>query len=291
MHSLCKTRDTQMPGSGQVLLAGFIAESRGIGGESLCFCSTGGFENAAVLSGPGSTSNSTGACNASMNSPAPLFDIACSDANCLYTPPAWSSLLPMPEHAVFAVVLAAGESSRFGSTKQLAEYDGETLAGRAVRLAEDVCDERTVLVVGNDWKSVLAACGPLRGFFVRNSDYKSGLARSIACGVSAVAHSADAVLLSMADQPLITAVHLNSLISEWRGAPNEIVISEYAGINGPPVIFPAGCFDNLMQLEGDQGARSLLTDTKYSVRGLAFEAAAVDIDTPEDFAKLERNRG
>ncbi len=197
----------------------------------------------------------------------------------------------MPEHSVFALVLAAGESSRFGSTKQLVEYNGATLVGRTIRLAEDVCGDRTVLVVGSDWKRVLAACGPLRGFFVRNDNYKSGMASSIVCGVNSVAHSADAVLLLMADQPLLTVEHLSSLISEWLGAPNEIVISEYSGVKGPPVVFPAHCFNSLIKLEGDQGARSVLSDTKYSVRGLAFEAAAVDIDTPGDLTKLVGNRG
>ncbi|MEE8344603.1 MAG: nucleotidyltransferase family protein, partial [Woeseiaceae bacterium] len=119
----------------------------------------------------------------------------------------------------------------------------------------------------------------------------SGMASSIACGVNSVAHGADAVLLLMADQPLVTAEHLRALINEWLEAPNEIVISEYSDIRGPPVVFPAHCFDSLMKLEGDQGARSGLADTKCPVRGLAFEAAAVDIDTPGDLARLVRNRG
>ena len=195
----------------------------------------------------------------------------------------------MSEYSLFSLILAAGESSRFGSTKQLTKFDGETLVSRTVRLAEDICGERTVLVVGNDWKRVLEACDPLCGFFVYNDNYKSGIASSIVCGINAVAHSADAILLLMADQPLITTQHLKSLISEWRRAQNEIVISEYSGIQGPPVIFPAQCFDNLMKLKGDQGARSLLTNPKFSIRGLAFDAAAIDIDTPEDFAKLESN--
>lgn len=196
----------------------------------------------------------------------------------------------MPEHSIFALVLAAGESSRFGSTKQLTEYDGEALVARAIRLAEDVCGERTVLIVGNDWKKVLAACRPLRGFFLRNDNYQSGMASSIACGIKSVAQSADAVLLMMADQPLITAEHLNSLIGAWRGSPDDVVISEYSGVQGPPVIFAAQCFDSLMKLEGDQGARSLLSNPMYSVRSLACDEAAIDIDTLEDLAGLARDR-
>lgn len=193
----------------------------------------------------------------------------------------------MPEHCVFAIVLAAGESARFGSTKQLSNFDGESLVARAIRLAEQVFDDRSVLVLGSDWKSVLTACEPQRGFFVLNEHYQSGMAGSITCGVRSIAQVADGVLLMLADQPLITAEHLNSLLEEWKKTADGIMVSEYLGVQGPPVIFPALCFDELMKLEGDQGARALFRDSRYSVKGLAFDAAAVDIDTPEDLAKLQ----
>ena len=192
----------------------------------------------------------------------------------------------MPEQSIFAIVLAAGESSRFGSTKQLSEFEGESLVRRAVRLAEDVCGDRSVLVVGNDWKKVLAACGPQSGFFVLNDQYASGMASSIGAGVSSVSQVADAVLLLMADQPLIRPDHLRQLIAAWNGAPNDIIVSEYSGVQGPPVFFPANCFEGLMKLEGDQGARALLSKMKDSVQGIALGAAAFDIDTPEDLAEL-----
>ncbi len=195
----------------------------------------------------------------------------------------------MPEHSVFAIVLAAGESSRFGSTKQLSEFDGESLVARAIHLVEEVCGDRSVLVVGSDWKRVLAASEPQRGFFVRNERYESGMASSIACGVKSVAHTADAVLLMMADQPLITAEHLNSLLEELEKAADDIIVSEYSDVQGPPIIFPAHCFDSLMKLQGDHGARALLSDSRYSVRGLVFDAGTVDIDTPEDLARLRSN--
>lgn len=209
-----------------------------------------------------------------------------SNTICPYTPPASLRVSYVPQQSIFAIVLAAGESSRFGSTKQLSEFEGESLVRRAVRLAEDVCRDHTVLVVGNDWKRVLAACGPQRGFFLRNEEFSSGLASSIACGVRSVAHAANAILLLMADQPLITAAHLDALIAHWSGAPENIVVSEYSGTRGPPVIFPARCFESLSKLQGDRGARSVLSDSRYLVSGIGFDAAAIDIDTPADLAKL-----
>jgi CTP:molybdopterin cytidylyltransferase MocA len=192
----------------------------------------------------------------------------------------------MPEHSLFAVILAAGQGHRFGSTKQLAEFQGESLVHRAVRLAETVCGERSVLVVGKDWRKVLASCGPQQGFFVRNENHESGMAGSIACGVACVAEVADAVLLMMADQPLITTDHVQAMIDRWRDTPEEIVVSEYSGVQGPPVIFPQRCFEQLIGLEGDQGARSVLVDDDCVVTGIACDAAAFDIDTPEDLEKL-----
>ena len=60
----------------------------------------------------------------------------------------------MNRHGLFAIVLAAGSSSRFGSCKQLAEYRGQPLVRYAVRAAESVCGSNTVLVAGDDWQAV-----------------------------------------------------------------------------------------------------------------------------------------
>lgn len=203
----------------------------------------------------------------------------------LYSP-RMKRVLSMPERSVFAVILAAGEGSRFGSTKQLSELDGETLVGRAMRVAEAVCGQRTVVVIGSNWRQVLAACGQSHGFVVYNENFASGIASSLASGVNAVAHCAEAVLLLLADQPLISSEYLQSVIARWQQTPHEIIISQYSGTQGPPVIFPASCFEDLTDLRGDQGARAVVSSGKYGVRGLRCDAGSVDIDVPGDLAKL-----
>ncbi len=192
----------------------------------------------------------------------------------------------MDRKHLFAIVLAAGAARRFRATKQLAEYCGEPLVCRAMRLAEAVCAERSVLVTGSEWRRVHDACAPLKGFFVRNEAFESGMGGSIACGVRAVAGSADAVLLLLADQPLITASYLQQMIVAWNGSDTTIVCSKFAGAVGPPVIFPARYFDKLMSLEGDAGARVLLDAHRAQVIALPSEAAAIDIDTVDDLDRL-----
>lgn len=192
----------------------------------------------------------------------------------------------MPPANLFAVVLAAGAGSRFGGRKLLASWRGRRLAARALDAAASACGTRTLLVAGSDWRDVCAACAPLPGFFLRNEDWQAGIGGSIALGVRALAHAADAVLLVLADQPLVTAAHLSALAGCWRGAPESIVATGFAGIAGPPVVFPAAFFGELAALEGDRGARDVLARAHASVVTLPFEPAAVDIDRRGDLERL-----
>ena len=187
---------------------------------------------------------------------------------------------------VFAVVLAAGSGSRFGATKQLAKFRQGSLVTNACRLAEAVCGPRTLLVTGADHLAILAEQPQGSGFIVHNEEFASGLASSIACGIKAVAPIADYALLLLADQPLITAEHLDELINAAKSHSNAIAATAFGNNVGPPVIFPQDCFTELMQLQGDQGARQLLQKHSGRVQTLRFDDASIDIDRPQDLAGL-----
>jgi len=187
---------------------------------------------------------------------------------------------------VFAVVLAAGSASRFGSSKQLAKLDGVALVQRAFSVATQACANNTVLVVGHDWQAVSEACNQAPGLLVVNDHYADGLGSSIAQAVRSIRHEAAAIIILLADQVLVTGEHLAALLQTWSGDDDEIVATEFAGASGPPVLFPRACFDDLAVLEGDAGGRHLLSDPRFQVKSLPFEAAAIDIDTPDDLQNL-----
>ena len=188
----------------------------------------------------------------------------------------------MSANAIFAIVLAAGASTRFGRSKQLEQFQGLPLVAGAVRKAEAVCGNKTVLVVGKDWREVAEACKPLAGFFVINDEYEQGISTSIACGVRAVADRADAILLLMADLPLVTREHLSNLAQTWANSPGSIVASAFEDTQGPPVIFPRTDFEALLELKGDRGARSIIEANSNRLLAITCQEAAFDIDRPED---------
>ena len=190
------------------------------------------------------------------------------------------------EPIVFAAVLAAGRSQRFGRSKLLEAVNGKPLVRHAAEIARTACGDRSILVTGHESAAVTVAAGDAPQFVIVNDRHAEGLGGSIALAARVVAHDAEALLLLFADQPLVTEQHVEALIAAWSGAKDEIVATAFAGTVGPPVLFPRGAFDALGRLTGDTGAKPLLQDSRFDVRTVPFEDAAIDVDTPADLEKL-----
>ena len=189
-----------------------------------------------------------------------------------------------------AVILAAGASRRFGSPKQLANYRGETLVARSVRLAHEAGAEGVCVVLGYRAKRIHRAlhqggATPVGTSAVRNPRWRDGMGRSLARGVRSLDRRARAVLVCLADQPLLEAEDLAALVLTWRARPRSVVASRYAGKIGVPAIFPRSCFRALKSLSGDRGAQELLASSN-DVLSMPMPLAAVDIDDPRDLSDL-----
>ena len=194
-------------------------------------------------------------------------------------------LMTIDKKPVVAVVLAAGGASRFGSTKQLARIDGKALVQRSTELAREVCGNNTILVTGHD-SAAVAAAGMAAQFLIVNDRHGDGIGSSISAAVRATSHAAEAILILLADQPLITVDHLRALCQTWSGAIDEIVATSFADTEGPPVLFPRATFECLTLLSGDTGARSVLRDPRFKLKTVEFQDAAVDIDTPDQLQRF-----
>ena len=198
-------------------------------------------------------------------------------------------MLSASDNEIYTIVLAAGAASRFGSCKQLVEVDGIALVRRSTQIAVESCASHSVLVAGHNWHAVYEACAPHPGFLIVNHHHELGIGSSISLAVRSIRHVAKAIVILLADQPLITPAHIAALIDSWSGDDNEIVASAYADTLGAPTLFPRDCFTDLAAMTADNGAKALLDDPRFVVQSIRFENAAIDIDTAEDLAKLQRS--
>ena len=187
---------------------------------------------------------------------------------------------------VLGVILAAGKASRFGSPKPLAILDGQSLLARAIATLQDTLHRQPLVVLGHEWQRVAADLSD-KSYFVLNEAYADGMASSIAAAARAASGRADALLVTLCDQPLISSEHLNAMLQAHSGAADDIVATGYGDAIGPPVLFGRASFAKLQALDGENGAKSVLQDPGFSLQVIHNAAAAVDIDTQADLSALQ----
>lgn len=184
------------------------------------------------------------------------------------------------------LVLAAGAARRFGSPKQLARVGGESLLQRAVTRATGVAGHGVTVVLGAHAAEIAPMLRHSGASVVVNRQWDEGIASSIRCGVSHLPGASEAVLITLADQVAVSGFDLQRLIASWRQQPDQVVAASYGGQAGVPAIFPSHCYPALQELRGDAGARLVLRQMSDRLVRVPMPNAGVDVDTPEDLARL-----
>ncbi len=193
---------------------------------------------------------------------------------------------------ITGILLAAGRSQRMGQPKLLLPWHGVPLVRHAAEIALASKLAELLVVVGHRAEHVKAALGDLPVRIVHNDGFLAGQSTSIQAGILALRQDAEAVVVLLADQPLLQAATVNALLAAYAASAAPIVAPRYAGRRGNPVLLARSLFPALLALTGDQGARPLLRNHAAQIAwvDVADEGILLDVDTPEMFQSLmERN--
>lgn len=189
-------------------------------------------------------------------------------------------------------ILAAGSSSRMGSSKQLLELDGKPLLVRTAEAALASAAWPVVVVLGANAEKIRPSLARLPVLVTENSAWAEGMAASIRAGITTLqqfSRHLDAALIALCDQPAFSSDTIARLVAAQRASGRSIAAAHYAGRNGAPALFLRQHFATLASLTGEEGARALLNENPDHVTPIDLPDLAVDLDTPADIAAL-RNR-
>jgi len=189
-----------------------------------------------------------------------------------------------------AIVLAAGQSKRYGSNKLLRHLPtGKTLIGHTVDVAEAAGCDPIIVVTGAFETEVRQALAGRKVVFVFNENWAKGMGSSIARGAKELMNLSKppaAFFILVADQPGLHSDLLRKMVTRFEANSPPAIRCNYGESWGPPVLFSISLAKELSQLSGEQGARSVLKKHKEKVLEEPFPEGKHDIDKPDDWEKL-----
>jgi molybdenum cofactor cytidylyltransferase len=197
--------------------------------------------------------------------------------------------------SVVGVVLAAGESARYGQTKQLLKWKGRTFVQAVTSTALQAGLSPVLVVTGANAEPVELAVKDLDVEIVRNDDWKSGQGSSIRAAVKSFMSTRDrsfrdkevgGAIFLLADQPQVTTSVLHALVQRHSESLHPIIAPMVMDRRANPVLFDRAVFSDLMRLEGDVGGRAIFH--KHPVEYLPWhdDRLLLDVDTPEMYQRM-----
>jgi CTP:molybdopterin cytidylyltransferase MocA len=188
--------------------------------------------------------------------------------------------------AVVGLVLAAGRSSRMGRPKQLAELDGRPLLEHVLAALAAAPVDRVVVALGANAAAVLETVDLHGAEPLRVDGFERGMGHVLASAARAVEArgDAEALVVCLGDQPLVSPAVVAELVAAWREGAGPVVTAAYGGRHGNPKLFDRSVIAGLGELSGDTGARELLASHPEWV-------VPVEVGTLGDDADVDDEQG
>lgn len=177
-----------------------------------------------------------------------------------------------------------------GQPKQLLKWGSTTLLGHTIETAIELKVKEVVVVLGAHLDRIQKEVKDYPVKISHNKSWKNGLGSSIALGFNHLAYSPfeyDAVLIMLADQPLISTSYFQSMLDHYKRREEQIIATSYGRSNfGVPALFDKSYFKALTLLKDDRGAKKLIDDFAKKVTTLTQQPSMADIDTMDDYESL-----
>lgn len=152
--------------------------------------------------------------------------------------------------------------------------------------------DEVVIVLGADAEKVRTKVRFEHEKIVFNPEYAMGMSASIRAGLGSVSDKADAALIMLGDQPFVLPETVNKIVEAYLRSTPLVVVPTFHGVRGNPVLFDRKIFPQIMRIQGDVGAKSVveLQSRRLLEVEVEDEGIITDVDTPSEYRELTTGR-
>lgn len=186
---------------------------------------------------------------------------------------------------IWAIILAAGASTRMKRQKLLLPFNGKTIIENVVENVAKVVGSNIMVVLGSHSEEIKSSIENRNVRFCKNENYLNGMLSSAICGFRALPQEAKAALVFLGDQPQIPPQAANLVIDAWNQSKKGIVMPTFNGRRGHPVLIETRYKFEIEKLDPERGLKTLSEKYKDDVFEVECEIPEIlrDIDTPEEY--------